>query len=149
MIKIRLVKKSDLKEIININKKDKEEHADVNLIKKRILEMFTNSFYKPTYLVAEEKGEIRGHVGYAQSRLNYRGYEIFFLFVDPDYRNKGIGIKLMNKAIKQIKLLRRKKEDDYLIILSSTKPKYYSKKLGFKTLTKFNVNNSHVMALRI
>ena len=98
--------------------------------------------------MAEENRDIRGYLGYAPSRINYRVYQIFSVVVDPDYQNRGIGSRLVKQAIDEIKSQRREKKDDYLILLTSVKPKYF-KRFGFKTLTKIKVNESCLMALRL
>ena len=149
-MKIREINKRDIPEVSRLfNRNNPSKESGNKLLKEEILEMFNNNSSRPTFLVAEENNKIVGYIGYAPSRINYRVYQIFFLQVDVNFQNKGIGTKLLDRAIKDIKSKRRYKKDDYLILLTSVKPAYYKNKFGFKTLTKIKVNGSCLMALRV
>ena len=147
---IRKVKKEDISEVLKLHKKNNPLGNSTNKkLKEELLERSSKNKSRPTFLVAEENGQIVGYIGYAPSRVNYRIYQIFSLQVDSHYQNKGIGTKLMKKAVDNIKSEKRYKKDDYLVLLTSVKPDYYKNKFGFKTLEKIKVNGSCLMSLRV
>src|SRR3989344_8549530 len=133
-MKIRKVLKKDVKKLMEVT-----ETIDSNSynwrLEKSIQKSFGNHLFKPTYLLYEDKGKIFGFIGYSQSRINYRVYELFHARVLPEKQGIGVGTKLVNMAIKEIKSKRRHKEDDIMIIQTTLKPKYFER-FGFKTLTK-------------
>jgi len=106
--------------------------------------MFKNHTVKPQYIVAEEKGEIVGFAGYIQSWMDYNIYNIFWVNVDQSHQRKGIGSALVEKIIKTIE-----KKKANMILLTTSKPKFYSKRFNFKTLSKFNENKYDLMFLRL
>jgi len=57
------------------------------------------------------------------SWMDYNIYNIFWVNVSPIHQGKGIGTALIEKIIKIIK---RKKAK--IILLTTSKPKFYSKK---------------------
>jgi N-acetylglutamate synthase-like GNAT family acetyltransferase len=109
--------------------------------------MFDNMVIPPKYLVAEEGGEIIGCGGYIQSWMDYHVYNIFWINVDPTYQRKGIGTQIVRAIISDIKKQKGKDKRADLILLTTTKPKFYQKRFGFKTLTKFGGDKDDLMAL--
>jgi len=106
--------------------------------------MFKNYTVNPQYIVAEEKGEIIGVAWYIQSWMDYNIYNIFWVNVAPVYQGKGIGTALIQKIISIVK---RKKAD--MILLTTSKPKFYSQKFAFKTLSKFHEGKYDLMVLKL
>lgn len=106
------------------------------------LDMFGNSQIKPTYLVAEELGEIRGFGGFQQSMMDYNIYEIFWINVDPKHRRRKIGTKIVKKIIDEI----RKEKESKLIQLTTTSQEFYNQ-FGFETLRTFNQGKNFLMIL--
>jgi N-acetylglutamate synthase-like GNAT family acetyltransferase len=106
--------------------------------------MFKNYTVKPQYVIAEDKGEILGFAGYIQSWMDYNIYNIFWVNVAPAYQRKGVGSALVEKIINTIK-----KKNASMILLTTSKPKFYSKKFKFKTLSKFNDDKYNLMSLKL
>jgi len=100
---------------------------------KEIKEMFSQSLYKPTYIVAEEKKEIVAFGGFIRSWIDSMVFNIFWMNTNPEYKNKGIGTKLMKELIKRIKSIKEKPKTK-MIIISTKIPSFY-KKFGFKKIT--------------
>ncbi len=104
--------------------------------------MFRNVITRPNYIVAEEKGEVLGFGGYIQSWMDYNVYHIFWVNVRPDKQRKGIGTAIVKKLIE---IINNKKA--FMILLTTSKPKFYAKKFKFKTLVKFKNNKYNLMGL--
>ncbi|MEI7562938.1 MAG: GNAT family N-acetyltransferase [bacterium] len=76
--------------------------------------------------------------------MDYNIYNIFWVNVAPVYQGKGIGTALIQKIISIVK---RKKAD--MILLTTSKPKFYSQKFAFKTLSKFHEGKYDLMVLKL
>lgn len=142
-MKLRALKPSDIKKaskVVGENYSKKDE----DLSYKEMEAMFKNYVLKPQYIIAEEKGEIVGLAGYIQSWMDYNVYNIFWVNVSPSRQREGIGSALIQKIIKTIK---RKKAA--MILLTTSKPKFYSKKFNFKTLSKFKNRKYDLMVLKL
>src|SRR3989344_8374062 len=112
---IREINKRDIPEVLKLfNRNNSSQESANKLLKEEMLEMFNNNSSRPKFLVAEENQKIVGYIGYAPSRINYRVYQIFFLQVDINFQNKGIGTKLLDRAIKDIKSKKRYQKHDVL-----------------------------------
>ena len=147
-MKTRNARRKDIDEMMKIVEAISPEYPHNSDVEDEINRSFENNGYKPTYLVVEENEKILGFLGYSQSRINYRVYEIFHVMVNPQHQKKGFGTKLMEGAINDIKSLRRESEDDYLILITSLQPEYFER-FGFSTLTKIKVNGSCLMSLSV
>ena len=142
-MKIRLLKPSDIPQaskIVGLNYSPKYEKSSF----KEMEAMSKNYVVNPQYLVAEEKGKIVGLAWYIQSRMDYNIYNILRVNVSPLRQGKWIGTQLIQKIIGSIKKKKWK-----MILLTTTKPKFYSKKFGFKSLKKFNSNKNDLMFLSL
>ena len=76
--------------------------------------------------------------------MDYNIYHIFWVNIAPMHQGKGIGTALVQKVITIIK----KKNAD-MILLTTSKPKYYSKKFGFKAVSTFHTGEYKLMALKL
>ncbi len=141
---IRLAKKEEVAALSRIARenysKDSERRA-----RKDLLAMFQAGVTKPTYIVAENNGELMGFAGFIQSWMEYHIYEIFWVNVKPAFQGRRIGTELVKEAIKRIK--KAEGEDKAEIIVLSTKsPKFYDR-LGFKTVHEYTDN--YLMVLEV
>ncbi len=130
-MKIRQLKKKEIKsaaKIVGLNYSKLAEKLAI----KELGAMFHDLSFHPNYVVAEVKGKIIGLAGYIQDWIDYNIYGIFWVNVAPAYQRRGIGQALIKKIIGKI----AKKPDARLIILTTQKPKFYTR-FGFKTLIKF------------
>ena len=147
-MKTRNARREDIDEMMKIVEALSPKHPYNSVVEDEINKSFEDYGYKPTYLIVEENEKIFGFLGYSQSRINYRVYEIFHVMVNPQHQKKGFGTKLMEKAINEIKSLRRESKDDYLILTTSLQPEYFER-FGFNTLIKIKVNGSCLMSLSV
>lgn len=144
-MKIRQIKEREIdvaSKIVGLNYSKEYEKRS----KREIEAMFRDYAVKPKYLVAEHNGKIVGFAGYIQSWIDYHIYQIFWVNVLPKYQKKGIGTALVRKIIQIIKI-KHGEDKAYLILLTTSLPKFYER-LGFETLLKLKRNN-HLMILKI
>lgn len=142
-MKIRTIKPGDIEKaskIVGQNYSKKFERMSFMEMEA----MFKNYVVRPQYVVAEEKGEIVGLAGYIQSWMDYNIYNIFWVNVSPAHQGNGIGSALVKKIIDIIK-----KKDAEMIMLTTSKPKFYSEKFKFKTLSKFKSDKYDLMSLKL
>ncbi len=140
-MKIRPIKQKEIKFASKIVGKNYSKEYE-KIASKEIGEMFRNVITRPNYIVAEEKGEVLGFGGYIQSWMDYNVYHIFWVNVRPDKQRKGIGTAIVKKLIE---IINNKKA--FMILLTTSKPKFYAKKFKFKTLVKFKNNKYNLMGL--
>ncbi len=144
-MKIRLLKKSDIKQAAEIVGKNYSKKWD-KVAARELGEMFGKSVVKPNYVVAEENGKIVGFAGYMQSWMDYNVYLIFWVNVHPERQKEGIGRKLVTVAIDRIKS--NKKAELVLLTATHRNAKYYREKFGFKVLQSFG-EEDNLMSLKI
>ena len=123
-MKIRVVNKSDFKDIYNLVKEAfKTAQVSDGNEQDFVLELRKRVFYIPSLeFVAEEQGELIGHIMFTKQA------------VDLAYRNQGIGSKLMNYG------LMKAKELGYDTAFLVGNPEYYQK-FGFLCVTNYNLKN--------
>lgn len=142
-MKIRTLKECDIEQASKIvGKNYSKKYEKMSFMEMEA--MYKNYVIKPKYVVAEEKGEIIGFAGYIQSWMDYNIYNIFWVNVAPSHQRKGIGSALVEKIIGIIK-----RKNASMIILTTSKPKFYSKKFKFKTLDKFKDGKYDFMSLNL
>lgn len=122
---IRNINKNDIQQIINICKKS----GIVYDIKPRILAHFNCNNIKSKFYINEDNGLINAVFGFRQSWIDDSIYEVFGLYVLPDYRGNGIGTALLTKGLDDIYKLGGK------IIIGSAKETFVEK-FGFQTFIK-------------
>jgi len=126
-MKIRKATKKDISQMIKIIRLNNPQYPGDS--SKEIKEMFSNSLFKPTYVVAEENKKVLAFNGYVSSWVDNNVYNLFWANTHPDYRNKGIQSKLIKEIIKIIKNIKTPKAK---MILISTKIPSFFKRFGFK-----------------
>lgn len=125
MIKIRRYKKTDSKNVVSLWKdvfNPKKPHNDPELV----IKMKTN-FDDGLFFVADENNKIIGTV--IAGFDGHRGW-IYSLAVLPKYRRNGIGTKLVNKALNELKQLGCIKVNLQIYDNNKTVVEFY-KKIGF------------------
>lgn len=148
-MKIRELRKGDIASASEIVKENYSSRYGSN-ISNEMKAMFSHrSIIDPRYLVVEDKGKVIGCAGYMQSWADYHIYEIFWVNIDPKYQRKGIGTRLVRAVLNEIKGIKGVDKRATTILLTTSKPRFYSKRFGFKTLTKFNRRKHWLMALEL
>lgn len=89
-------------------------------------EMFSGSAWRPHYYVAVVEDEVVGMIGWKTSWLCYGIYDLFWLAVRKNYRKKGIGRKLVERCLFDLKALAD------VVMLVTNVPDFYSKNWGFR-----------------
>lgn len=92
-------------------------------------------------LVAEDNGNVVGHIMLSGTYIVSNEAKLSTLLLAPvavalEYRNKGIGARLINEG------LRLAKELGYSSVFLVGDPRYYNR-LGFRTSMNFGIRNSH------
>jgi spermidine synthase len=123
MIKIRNCKRKDIDSIISIYKSNGWWKDCDN--KKQLIKLIKNSH---CFIVAQDKGKIIA-MGRAISDKSSDAY-IQDLAVIKEYRNKGIGLKIVKKIIE---ILKKDKINWIGLIAQNNTEKFYEK-LGFKIM---------------
>ncbi len=131
-MKIRKATKKDIKQMLEIVKINNPTYLK-NLALKEINEMFSLSLIKPTYLVLEDKKEILGFGGFAPSWADNMIYNLFWINVHPNFKNKGAGKRIVESLIKEIKEI--KKPLVKMILISTKIPSFYER-FGFEKITQ-------------
>ncbi|MCH7850365.1 MAG: GNAT family N-acetyltransferase [Nanoarchaeota archaeon] len=142
-MKIRKATKKDSLQILNIMKLNSPKYSKT-LARKEINEMFSKSLIKPTYLVAEEKGKLAGCGGFIPSWVDNNVYDIFWLSVHPNFKNKGVGKNIVRHLIKEV---RKIKDPIAKLIIISTKIPLFFRNLGFKKISKKYDRNYILMGI--
>ncbi len=149
---IRTETKEDYKHVFNLNYLAFGNRDDEAKLVEHI--RFSNGFIRELSLVAEEKGEIVGHILLSKAKIiQLNGdKEVLVLApvaVNPSFQKKKIGSKLIKES------LRRAKDLGYGLVLLIGHPSYYPK-FGFQPakqhgieLTQFNVPDDVFMICEI
>ena len=145
---IRKALKEDISDMLEVVKSNTDDLEMVERIKHNFEQAFIEHKFAPVYFVLESNGKIASIGGVTQMPINYRAYGLHSLWTHKDFQNQGFASKIVNRRIEYVKSLRRHKDDDYLIFISTLIPEFFTK-FGFETATQFNVNKSQVMFLRV
>lgn len=134
-MKIRYLKEDEIDQCVEIVCKN-YNRSDGHWARKEINEMFKDKFNYPNVIAAIEKGKILGFALYAFSWMSDNVVELFWLNVDPEYQNKGIGKKLINEMVKRLKRIPEGKYKPTILLFSCTfKLHTFYEKLGFKVIS--------------
>lgn len=141
-MKIRVVNKSDFKDIYNLVKEAfKTAQVSDGNEQDFVLELRKRVFYIPSLeFVAEEQGKLIGHIMFTKQAVDLEKGKLKALLIAPlcvvdlAYRNQGIGSKLMNYG------LMKAKELGYDTAFLVGNPEYYQK-FGFLCVTNYNLKN--------
>jgi len=110
--------------------------------------MFGKQWIRPQYRVIEAKKKPIAVAGFIASVMDYHTYELFWVNVAPEYQRRGIGTKLVAQVLSEIKKIRGKDKQAYLVLLGTTKPAFYGQ-FKFRTLLRFNKRKHYLMALSL
>lgn len=127
-MQIRTETKNDYKHVFNLNYTAFGNRDDEAKLVERI--RFSDSFIPELSIVADDQGEIVGHLLLSKAKIiNENGEkEVVVLApvaVLPEFQKKGIGIKLIEEGLK------RAKDLGYGLVLLIGHPAYYPK-FGFQ-----------------
>lgn len=105
-MRIRTETKNDYKQVFNLNYEAFGNRDDEAKLVERI--RFSNGFIAELSLVAEDKGEVVGHLLISKAKIIKENDEKEVLVlapiaVKPTAQNKGIGSKLMKEGLKRAK----------------------------------------------
>ncbi|MCH7850210.1 MAG: GNAT family N-acetyltransferase [Nanoarchaeota archaeon] len=129
---IRKAKKSDINSMHQIIKINSPRYPK-KLALQELNEMFSDSLHSPTFIVVEDKNEIRAFGGFSRSGADDMICDIFWINTNLEYSGKGFGRKLMEDIINRIK---KEKSPKVKMAMLCTKIPNYFKKLGFEKLGK-------------
>ena len=132
MIHIRKEQKKDFKAIREVNDKAFEQPEEGIVVEK-----IRNRNSNILSLVAEVEGKVIGHILFSPAVIEMKdktwdGMGLAPMSVLPEYQNKGIGTKLVDAGMKEI----RNRDCPFVIVLGH--PNYYPR-FGFKTATRYGV----------
>lgn len=138
---IRIATKQDFKEIYNlVEEAFKTAQVSDGNEQNFVLELRKRATYIPNLeFVAEKNGKLIGHIMFSKQPVKLikgklNAVLIAPLCVDFNYRNQGIGSKLMNYG------LNKAKELGYDTAFLIGNPEYY-KNFNFKSVTNYNLKN--------
>ncbi len=144
-MKLRLIKPSEVDKVATLISRAFAVKRYKSKAQQEVAAMFLNKVVAPKYIVAEERGIILGVAGFSQSWMDYNIYEIFWVAVDKNFQERGIGSILVKELVKIIK----KKKDVALILLTTDKPHFYEKVSDFKIFMKLAEKDYYLMKLEI
>jgi putative acetyltransferase len=135
-MRIRSERQKDIQQIRYINVQAFDTEAEANLV-----EALRNSGISLISLVAEENGELIGHILFSPVTLGNENTSILIaglapMAVVPEYQNKGIGSRLIEEG------LRRCKEAGYDAVVVLGHPDYYPR-FGFVPSVNFGIKSEY------
>ncbi len=144
MVSMRLMRKDDIATAVDMVMQNYHDPIYAENARKELLEMFTESVIRPTYVVAEEGGKVIGFAGFTESWMDYHICEIFWVNVAPGRQRTGVGKRLIEKILELIK--QRGTRTDLVQLTARPEVKgYYAHNFGFKDMTKFGPKNYTLM----
>lgn len=133
-MKIRLAKKEDKKQILNILTEAWWEEISESF-NNEFKSMFSNFDVKQNFYVAVKDGEIIWVWSYSQSFIDYYVYEICWMCVWQDFRNNWVWTKILAKILTKIKTFKWESKAIFTI-LTAYNTKLYEK-VWFKTIRSY------------
>ena len=145
-IKIRLMYYDDFDAAVRIDEKILKG-SRLEYYKHKFERLFDTGEYLPTSLVAEnEKGEvigfIMGELYIGEYGISKEGATVDTIGVDPDYRQKGIGERLLNEFIDHLRDLQVQKINTLVDKRDTQLVNYFSKNLFSPSKTVINLERS-------
>jgi putative acetyltransferase len=132
MVIIRREKPKDIRQIYSVNEKAFEAPEEA-----RIVDALREKCPDTLSLVAEDDGEIVGHIFFSPAEIEWsgkviKGMGLAPMAVRPDRQNQGIGSDLVRTGLDILE----KQGCPYVIVLGH--PGYYPK-FGFELASKYNI----------
>jgi len=144
-MKVRKATKKDIGQMLEIDKINNPKYP-VARARKELEEMFSSSLIKPTYILLEDNKRILGFGGFASSWTDNMIYNLCWINVHPDFRNRGIGKRIVKTLIREVRGLKKPKAK--MITIATKIPAFY-KKFGFKKITKKYDGDYVLMGLQL
>ncbi|MCP4673050.1 MAG: GNAT family N-acetyltransferase [Desulfobacula sp.] len=146
IIKIRLMYYDDFDSVVRIDKKILKG-SRIEYYKQKFERLFDTGEFLPTSLVAEnEKGDvigfIMGELYIGEYGISQEGATIDTIGVDPDYRQKGIGERLLNEFIDHLRDLQVQKIITLVDKKDTQLVNYFSKNLFSQSKTVVNLERN-------
>ena len=96
---------------------------------------FASYAWRPHFYTAEIDGVPVGCAAHVPNWISWGGYSLAWVGVFPSHQGQGVGRKLVNRCIDDIRAR------GTLIMLSTYVPEFYAKNWGFKKLQDFVGND--------
>lgn len=133
----RQLELKDIPRLVELGKVNFPEYGNLDIsMEDELMLAFKDSYWgKPTYIVIIDYGKVLGCVGYCLSSLDYNCYELFWVNIDPEYQNEGLGSYLVTSVVKDYIQKEKSCKKDLTILLSCkiTLASFYNR-LGFNTI---------------
>lgn len=129
-IGIRNMRWQEIEEVYDLLTKNwvKEKDSRDSLLEE-LHDMFSTATYRPTFLVAvddEDDFKVVACSAWNWSWFNYDNFEFFWMYVDPEYRGRGLGKRMYEARVEAV--LNHKRQGKPLFIwLSTHLPERYQK----------------------
>jgi putative acetyltransferase len=132
MVEIRREKPKDIKQIYSVNEQAFKDSAEA-----RIVDDLRENCPGTLSLVAEDEGEIVGHIFFSPTSIEWsgtliKGMGLAPMAVRPDRQRQGIGSHLVRAGLEILE----EKGCAYIIVLGH--PEFYTR-FGFKPASKYNL----------
>ena len=132
MVTIRVEKPEDVKQIYSVNEQAFEDSAEA-----RIVDALRDNCPDTLSLVAEDRGEIVGHIFFSPAEIEWsgaviKGMGLAPMAVSPDRQRQGIGSQLVKAGLEILE----EHGCSYVIVLGH--PGFYPK-FGFEPASKYGL----------
>jgi putative acetyltransferase len=132
MIRVRLERSEDIPQVRTVNLEAFEQPFEADLVDK-----LRRSCREAIFLVAEDDGDIVGHIAFTQvviegQKARIEGMGLAPMAVLPGRQRQGIGSKLVGEGLDIL----RKRGCPFVIVLGH--PQYYPR-FGFEPASRYNI----------
>lgn len=90
--------------------------------------------FKPRFVVAQIDGRVVGCACWTSDWCSWGVFNLSWVQVDQDLQGNGIGKLLVNTVMAELR------PQAVLILLATTKPEYYQKHWGFRSLQRYRAS---------